>query len=146
MIRPARKTAANGFTLIELMVVLAILGLLATVVVINVLPSQDSARRQKAMADIALLEQALDMYRLDMAAYPTTEEGLAALSSPPPTLAASDRFRSGGYVKRLPDDPWGRPYLYANPGVHGAIDIYSLGADGREGGEDADADIGNWTR
>ena len=121
-----------GFTLVELMVVIVIIGLLATVVVINVLPAQDTARVKKAEADIALLEQATEMYRLSRLNYPTMGEGLPALVSE-------------GFVKRLPDDPWGNPYHYAAPGGDGrAFDIYSYGADGREGGEDDDADIGNW--
>lgn len=140
--KPRRRRA--GFTLIELMVVMAILGLLATVVIINVLPSQDKAMREKARTDVALIEQALEMFRLDMMSYPTTEQGLDALTALPPGAARADRYRQGGYLKRLPDDPWGNPYQYANPGVQGAIDIYSLGADGREGGEGDDADIGNW--
>ena len=121
-----------GFTLVELMVVIVIIGLLATVVAINVMPAQDTARVKKAEADIALLEQAAEMYRLNKLDYPTTSDGLQALVSE-------------GFVKRLPDDPWGNPYRYAAPGGEGrAFDIYSYGADGREGGEDDDADIGNW--
>jgi general secretion pathway protein G len=129
-----RKTRRNeeGFTLVELMVVIVIIGLLATVVVINVMPAQDTARVKKAEADIALLEQAAEMYRLSKLNYPTGSEGLQALVSE-------------GFVKRLPEDPWGNPYHYAAPGREGrAFDIYSYGADGREGGEDDDADIGNW--
>ncbi len=122
----------NGFTLVELMVVIVIIGLLATIVVINVMPAQDTARAKKAEADIALLEQAAEMYRLSKLDYPTTGQGLQALVSE-------------GYVKRLPEDPWGNPYRYSAPGGEGrAFDIYSYGADGREGGEGDDADIGNW--
>jgi len=121
-----------GFTLVELMVVIVIIGLLATVVAINVMPAQDTARVKKAEADIALLEQAAEMYRLNKLDYPTTSDGLQALVSE-------------GFVKRLPDDPWGNPYHYAAPGGDGrAFDIYSYGADGREGGEEDDADLGNW--
>ena len=127
-----RKREEDGFTLVELMVVIVIIGLLATVVVINVMPAQDTARVKKAEADIALLEQAAEMYRLNKLDYPTTEAGLQALVSE-------------GFVKRMPDDPWGKPYEYSVPGRDGrAFDIYSLGADGREGGEGDDADIGNW--
>lgn len=133
-----------GFTLVELMVVIVIIGLLATVVVVNVLPSQDRAMIEKARADIALLEQAVEMYRLDLQTYPTTDQGLEALVSPPDDLARPERYRTGGYVRRLPDDPWGRPYLYLQPGEHSAFDIWSLGADGRPGGSGNDADIGNW--
>ena len=133
-----------GFTLIELMVVLLILGLLATVVIINVMPAQDKAMSGKARTDVALLEQAVERYRLDMFGYPSNEAGLQALVDPPAGLAHPERYPPGGYIKRLPDDPWGNPYHYQSPGRHGAIDIYSLGADDREGGEGQDADIGNW--
>ncbi len=139
-----RRRHEAGFTLVELMVVIVIIGLLATVVVINVLPAQDRAMTEKAKADIALIEQALDMYRLDNLSYPRAEQGLAALVQPPAGLAQPTRYRAGGYLKRLPDDPWGAPYQYAFPGRHGAVDVYSFGADGREGGEGNDADIGNW--
>jgi general secretion pathway protein G len=140
----ARRVRTNGFTLLELMVVIVIIGLLATVVALNVLPSRDQAMVEKAKADIALIEQALDLYRLDNLAYPTTADGLAALLSPPASLADPQRYRRGGYVKRLPNDPWGRPYQYQNPGTRGAVDIFSLGADGQPGGEGDNADIGNW--
>jgi len=135
----------SGFTLVELMVVILIIGLLATVVAINVLPSQDRAMAEKARADIATLEQAVEMYRLDLLAYPDTEQGLEALIRPPDGLARPERYRSGGYIKRLPADPWGNPYQYLQPGEHGPFDIYSLGADGRLNGEGQNADIGNWT-
>lgn len=139
-----RRPAQEGFTLIELLVVIVIIGLLATIVVINVLPSQDQARVTKAQADVALIEQALEQYKLDTGRYPTTAEGLAALTTNPGTLGAGARYRPGGYVKRLPDDPWSQPYQYAMPGKRGPVDVYSLGADGAEGGEGDDADIGNW--
>ncbi|RJF92938.1 type II secretion system major pseudopilin GspG [Sphingomonas cavernae] len=134
----------HGFTLVELMVVIVIIGLLTTIVVINVLPSQDKAMGKKAEADIALLEQAIEMYRLDNLTYPTASDGLRALVQPPASLAQPDRYRRGGYVKRLPDDPWGRPYLYTVPGRNGTFDVFSLGADGAEGGEGENADLGNW--
>jgi general secretion pathway protein G len=136
--------AESGFTLIELMVVILILGLLATVVALNVMPAQDKAMVEKARTDVALLEQAAERYRLDMFAYPSTDAGLQALVQPPAGLAHPERYPPGGYIKRLPDDPWGNPYHYQAPGRHGAVDIYSLGADDREGGEGQDADIGNW--
>lgn len=141
----SRLRREAGFTLVELMVVIVIIGLLATVVVINVLPSQDRAMVEKARADIALLEQAVEMYRLDLLVYPTTEQGLEALVAMPSGLDRAERYRPGGYIKRLPDDPWGRPYRYVRPGEHGAFDIFSFGADGRLGGEGNDADIGNWS-
>ena len=134
----------RGFTLLELMVAIVILGLLATVVMINVLPSRDKAMREKAKADVAVLEQALESYRLDNYAYPTTAQGLKALVTPPAGLARADRYREGGYIRRLPEDPWGAPYASAYPGERGRIDIYSLGADGQKGGEGDGADIGNW--
>ena len=122
----------SGFTLVELMVVIVIIGLLATVVIINVLPATDKAAATKARADVATLEQGVEMYRLNKLRYPSGTEGLQAVSAE-------------GYVKRLPKDPWGNPYHYAAPGRDGrAFDIYSYGADGREGGEGQDADIGNW--
>lgn len=139
-----RKCAERGFTLIELMVVLVIIGLLSTFVILNVLPSQDRAMVEKARADVALLEQAIEMYRLDNMAFPTTEQGLDALIKPPAGLARPERYRTGGYIKRLPDDPWGRAYQYVQPGERSAFDVYSLGANGRLGGESFDADIGNW--
>ncbi len=141
---PRRPAAEAGFTLVELMVVVVILGLLATVVMINVLPSQDRAMREKAKADISILEQALDTYRLENLAYPTTEQGLRALVEPPAGLSRPDRYRQGGYIRRLPEDPWGNPYQYANPGRQGRYDVYSFGADGAPGGEGDGADIGNW--
>jgi general secretion pathway protein G len=121
----------GGFTLVELMVVLVIIGLLATVVIINVLPSQNRAMVQKAKADVALLDQGLEMYKLNNLSYPGGGDGLQALVAK-------------GVIKKLPNDPWGRPYRYAIPGQHGAVDVFSLGSDGAEGGEGDNADIGNW--
>ncbi|HZW16513.1 MAG TPA: type II secretion system major pseudopilin GspG [Brevundimonas sp.] len=142
-----RKTAEarrkrSGFTLVELMVVIVIIGLLATVVAINVLPSQDRAMVGKARADISVLEQAIETYRLDNLAFP---DDLQALTAPPAGLTRPERYRQGGYIRRLPEDPWGNPYLYRRPSAHGGqFDVFSLGADGREGGEGNDADVGNW--
>ena len=139
---PRRKSGEDGFTLTELMVVIFIIGLLATVVLINVLPSQDRAMVTKAEADIATLETALEQYRLDNLAYPATSEGLNALVTPPATLADPARYRRGGYVKRLPEDPWGRPYQYQAPAPGGApFDVWSFGADGAPGGTEDNADI-----
>lgn len=139
------KDKRAGFSLLELMVVLVIIGLLATIVVINVLPSQDRAMVEKARADIATLEQAVELYRLELLSYPSTDQGLEALVTAPADPRLSARFREGGYIRRLPTDPWGNAYLYLQPGEHGTVDIYSLGRDGRPGGEGQDADIGNWT-
>ena len=140
-IAEARRKRA-GFTLVELMVVIVIIGLLATVVAINVLPSQDRAMVGKARADISVLEQAIETYRLDNLAFP---DDLQALVAAPPGLARPERYREGGYVRRLPEDPWGQPYQYRRPSAHGGqFDVFSLGADGREGGEGNDADLGNW--
>jgi general secretion pathway protein G len=141
--RPYKRNEA-GFTLIELMVVIVIIGLLSTFVVLNVLPAQDTAMVEKAKADVALLEQAVEMYRLDNLSYPTIEQGLEALVTAPAELASPERYRKDGYVRRLPTDPWGSPYQYVQPGEHGAFDIYSLGANKRLGGDGLDADIGNW--
>ena len=140
-----RPHAEAGFTLLELMVVIVILGLLATVVMVNVLPSQDRAMKEKARADISVLEQSIEGYRLDNFAFPTNEQGLQALVNPPAGMTRPDRYRDGGYIRRLPQDPWGNPYQYAVPGEKGRFDIYSFGADGRKGGEGDDADIGNWS-
>ncbi|WP_375249359.1 type II secretion system major pseudopilin GspG [Sphingomonas sp.] len=137
--RPRR----NGFTLVELMVVIVIIGLLATIVALNVLPSGDTARVQKAKADIATIEQGLELYRLQIGTYPTTTQGLQALVSAPAGADAA-RYQAGGYVKKLPKDPWGRDYLYASPGQHGQADVWTLGADGKDGGQGIDADIGSW--
>ncbi len=124
----------GGFTLVELMVVIVIIGLLATVVVINVMPATDKAAITKAKADVGVLEQGVEMYRLNKLRYPGGSEGLQAVVAE-------------GYVKRLPKDPWGNAYVYAAPGRDGRqFDIYSFGADGREGGEGEDADIGNWDK
>lgn len=141
----AKTDREAGFTLVEIMVVVVIIGLLATVVVLNVLPSQDRARIEKARADIGRIEQAIEMFRLDMGRYPTTDEGLEVLVTAPgdPRLAA--RYPDGGYINRLPEDPWGGAYEYLFPGENGRYDIWTLGADGRPGGEDANADIGNWS-
>ncbi|MDO7841257.1 type II secretion system major pseudopilin GspG [Sphingomonas immobilis] len=140
---PLRRSAEHGFTLVELMVVIVILGLLATIVVVNVLPLGDKGRITAAKADIANLDNALELYKLANGSYPTTSEGLNALVSAPPGVDAS-KYQKGGYIKKLPLDPWKHPYLYASPGTHGEVDVWTLGADGKEGGEGVDADIGSW--
>ena len=136
-----QRKGEDGFTLVELMVVIVIIGLLATVVLINVLPSQDKAMATKARADIATLEQAMEMYRLDNLSYPSGGAGLQALVSAPAGMAQPGRYRPGGYIKSLPNDPWGRPYQLSVPGRSGPFEIYSLGADGAPGGEGENADI-----
>jgi len=139
-IKRDRRPSEEGFTLVELMVVIVIIGLLATVVLINVLPSQDKAMVTKARADIATLDQAMEMYRLDNFTYPNGGDGLNALVSQP-SNARAGHYRPGGYIKNLPKDPWGRPYQLAVPGRKGPFDIYSLGSDGAPGGTDENADI-----
>ena len=133
----------NGFTLLEIMVVLVILGLLAAVVAPNVLGTQDKGMVKKVHADLALLEQAIDMYKVDNFSFPTTDEGLEALVNKPAGKTLKN-YTEGGYIKRLPADPWGNPYQYLSPGKHGKYDVFSLGADGQLGGEGQAQDIGNW--
>ena len=134
--------AEDGFSLLELMVVIVIMGLLTTVVVINVLPSQDRAMQEKARADIRLISQALEMYRMETLKYPTLEEGIDVLSRAPQGSVA----RRESFIQSLPKDPWGNPYQYLIPGEHGTYDVFSYGADGRLGGEGLNADIGNWVQ
>ena len=133
----------SGFTLLEVMVVVVILGVLASFVVPNLLGNKEKADQQKAITDIVALENALDMYKLDNSVYPTTDGGLDALVSKPSSPEPRN-YRDGGYIKRLPNDPWGNEYQYLSPGDNGTIDIFTLGADGQEGGEGIAADIGNW--
>ncbi|MEZ8143664.1 type II secretion system protein GspG [Enterovibrio norvegicus FF-33] len=134
----------QGFTLLEIMVVIVILGVLASLVVPNLLGNKDKADQQKAVTDISSLEGALDMYRLDNSVYPTTDQGLDALVSKPSSSPEPRNYRQDGYIKRLPQDPWGNDYQYLNPGEHGTTDIFTLGADNQEGGEGVNQDIGNW--
>ncbi len=132
-----------GFTLIEIMVVVIIIGILAAIVAPNVIGRVDDARVTAAKSDIATIEGALKLYRLDNFSYPDTQYGLDALVTKPSDPAIRN-WNPEGYIERLNKDPWGTPYQYLNPGSHGAIDIYSFGADGKPGGEDVAADIGNW--
>jgi general secretion pathway protein G len=134
----------RGFTLLEVMVVVVILGILAALVVPKIISRPDEARVIAAKQDIASLMQALKLYRLDNQRYPTTEQGLQALLIKPATAPIPLNWKSGGYVERLPKDPWGNPYQYLNPGVRGEIDVFCYGADGAPGGEGNDADIGSW--
>lgn len=139
------KTRTNaGFSLVEILVVLVIMGLLISVVAPTVLNRADEARVQKAQADFKAIETALKIYRLDNYVYPTTEQGLEALVQASTLDPEPRNFKQGGYLQEVPVDPWGRPYLYLSPGEHGEVDIYSLGADGLSGGEEQATDIGNW--
>lgn len=137
-----RSRRSGGFTLIEVMVVIVILGVLAALVVPRVMNRPDEARVVAARQDIAAVMQALKLYRLDNQRYPTTEQGLQALVTRPTAGPAAANWKS--YLDKMPMDPWGKPYQYLNPGVKGEIDVFSLGADGQPGGSGVDADIGSW--
>lgn len=136
-----RYTKQSGFSLLEVMVVLVIIGIIASMIVPNLMGSQDTAREQKAVIDIGSLETALGMYRSQNYNYPTTEQGLEALVEQTEIEPIPRRFPEGGYIKRLPQDPWGNDYQLLNPGEHGKMDIFSMGPDGEA---DTDDDIGNW--
>ncbi len=140
-----RNRKQRGFTLIEVMVVVVILSILAAFVVPNLFENVDKARVTKAKQDIRTIESALKLYKLDNFQYPTQEQGLQALVEKPTTPPEPRNWKAGGYLDRLPKDPWGNDYQYLNPGENGEIDIYSLGADGQPGGEGLNADIGNWS-
>jgi general secretion pathway protein G len=133
-----------GFSLVEILVVLAIMMLMIGVIAPQVIDTLDDAQVQRAKADFKNIETALKMYRLDNFVYPTTEQGLEALVEPSSLDPQPRKFKKGGYLEEVPEDPWGRPYLYMHPGEHKDVDIYSLGADGLSGGEDLNTDIGNW--
>ncbi len=135
---------ASGFTLLEIMIVVVILGVLAALVVPKVMSRPDEARQVAAKQDIASLLQALKLYRLDNFRYPSTEQGLDALVNKPGTEPLPQNWKGGGYLDRLPKDPWGSPYQYLNPGVHGEIDVFSFGSDLESGGEAEGADVGSW--
>jgi general secretion pathway protein G len=135
------RARQQAFTLIEVMVVVVILSILAAFVVPKVMDRPDQARVAKAKQDIKAIESALNLYRLDNYRYPSTDQGLQALVSKP---ANANNWKQGGYLDRLPKDPWNKDYIYISPGTKGEVDIYSLGADSTAGGEGVDADIGNW--
>jgi general secretion pathway protein G len=139
-----KRKSERGVTLTEMMVVIVIIGLLSTIVVVNVLPLLGGAREDKVRADLATLEGSLTTFYATYGRYPSTDEGLEALVNPPEDDSVSARYAEEGFIQRLPDDPWGNPYQYLSPGEHGRFDVYSLGADGRPGGEGDNADIGNW--
>ena len=136
------RRAASGFTLIEIMVVIVILGVLAALVVPRVMSRPDEARAVAAKQDVASIMQALKLYRLDNQRYPSTEQGLMALVQKPSVSPVPLNWKS--YLERLPNDPWGKPYQFLNPGIRGEIDVFSFGADGQSGGTGVDADVGSW--
>jgi len=140
------KRNENGFTLIELMVVIVILGILAGLIVPRIMGRPDEARQAKARIQIESLETALKLYKLDNGDYPTTEQGLQALIEPPDVGEPAKRWREGGYLEKgkIPRDPWGNDYVYLSPGAKGDFDIISYGADGETGGDGKDSDISNW--
>jgi general secretion pathway protein G len=145
--RCTRRSAlrrSRGFTLIEIMVVIVILGILAALVVPSVLSRTDDARIVAAKSDLAAIRQALKLYRLDNQRYPTAAQGLRALVEKPADPPAPPNWKPGGYLEKLPRDPWGHDYLYLNPGLKGDVDVFTYGADGQQGGTGADGDIGSW--
>lgn len=138
------RLPARGFTLIEVLVVVVILAILAAVVIPKVMEHPGEARVARAKADIQAIVTALNTYKLDNFTYPATEQGLEALASKPSGAPEAPNWRKGGYLDGVPKDPWGRNYLYLHPGAHGDMDVYTLGADGKPGGEGEAGDIGNW--
>ena len=141
---PPRRRLLRGFTLIEIMVVVVIMGVLAALVVPRLMGRADDARVLAAKQDIATLMQSLKLYRLDNQRYPTTEQGLQSLLTRPTIAPLPASWKTGGYLDRLNKDPWGNAYLYLAPGLHGEVDVFSYGADGKPGGAGVDADIGSW--
>jgi len=137
-------TSSRGFTLIEVLVVIVILGILAALIVPRVMDRPDQARAVAAKSDIAAIMQGLKLYRLDNGMYPSTDQGLSALVRKPERGEIPRNWKSGGYLERLPKDPWESDYQYLNPGIRGEVDVFSLGRDRQPGGEGPDADIGSW--
>ncbi len=138
------KHNQRGFTLIEIMVVVVILGILAAIVVPRLLDEPEKARRTAAATQIRSFEEALGIFKLENGFYPSTEQSLQALVVKPTVGRIPSRYKSGGYIRKIPLDPWGQPYLYLNPGVHGDFDLFCYGPDGESGGEGENADIANW--
>jgi len=138
------KQNQRGFTLIEIMVVVVILGILAAIVVPRLLDEPEKARRTSAATQIRSFEEALGIFKLENGFYPTTEQGLQALVTKPSVGRIPERYKVGGYIRKIPLDPWGQPYLYLSPGVHGDFDLFSYGPDGETGGEGENADVANW--
>jgi general secretion pathway protein G len=134
----------EGFTLIEILVVVVILGILASIIVPKIMKRPEEARRTKAVMDIKAIETALNLYKLDSGVYPSTEQGLEALVTKPTTGVIPRNWKEGGYLDKVPKDPWASPFVYLHPGGHKEFDLVSYGADGVEGGEGKDADIENW--
>ena len=139
-----KQRRARGFTLVEIMVVVVIIGILGALVVPKLLGRTGEARVTAAKTDIATMSQALKLYKLDNQRYPSTEQGLQALVAKPSSGPAANGWKEGGYMEKLPKDPWGNAYQYLSPGIHGEVDIFSLGADGQPGGTGEDADVGSW--
>ena len=137
-------SSSSGFTLLEIMVVITIMGILATLVIPKIMGRPDDARVVAAKHDVGTLVMALKLYRLDVGRYPSSEQGLKALIEQPMTGSTVSNWKLGGYLDSIPKDPWGNQYQYVSPGIRGEIDVYSHGADGKPGGEGHDADIGNW--
>jgi len=138
------KLNQRGFTLIEIMVVVVILGILAAIVVPRLLDEPEKARRTSAATQIQSFESALGIFKLENGFYPSTEQGLKALVTKPTVGRVPAHYKAGGYIRKIPVDPWGQPYLYLYPGVHSNLDLFSYGPDGETGGEGEDADIANW--
>ena len=136
--------SVRGFTLIELMIAVVIIGILAAIIAPNVIGRLNDAKVSAAKQDVATLVQTLTMYKLDNSRFPSGDQGLKALVEKPAIAPLPNNWRTGGYLPRLPNDPWGNPYQFANPGLRGDIDVYSFGADGKTGGEGEGADIGSW--
>lgn len=145
MAKHSASRSDSGFSLLELMVVVVIMSILALVIVPRIIDRPDQARVARVKSDLAVLSEAIQLYRLDNLTYPTTEQGLQALVTKPVTEPEAQNWADGGYIQALPNDPWGKEYQYLSPGVHGDFDIFTFGADGVTGGDGVNADVGTWT-